>query len=193
MLLQKFLACGVAMVGEIAGEDRREMQIFPIFAGKLIHPMAYLASQALYLLQRKLIICLYKTRNDAEIHLALLRECLHRIKHAIMQRLSPENRHRHGTSRMQEHLLFAPTELRDKLLQCTILHREDIHIGIITHLRHVRERLRIQKRSQVFCRLHGAAEHLNHIVSGSMQGLAKMGSKITSSYQNYLHKSIPFL
>lgn len=60
MLLQKFLACGVAMIGEIAGEDRREMQIFPIFAGKLIHPMAYLACQALYLLQRKLIIASIK-------------------------------------------------------------------------------------------------------------------------------------
>ena len=123
-----------------------------------------------------------------------------------MQSLSPENRHRHGTSRMQEHLLLLltklflprkhllfPAEPRDKLLQRTILHREDIHIGIITHLRNIRERLRIQKRSQGFCRLHGSAEHLNHIVPGSMQGLAKMGSKITCSYQNYLHKSIPFL
>lgn len=60
MLLQKFLADSVAMVGEIAGEDRREMQIFSIFAGKLIYPMTDLYSQALYLLLRKLIIASMK-------------------------------------------------------------------------------------------------------------------------------------
>lgn len=60
MLLQKFLADSVAMVGEIAGEDRREMQISSIFAGKLIYPMTDLYSQALYLLLRKLIIASMK-------------------------------------------------------------------------------------------------------------------------------------
>lgn len=84
VLLQNFLAQGIAMIHEIAGKDGREMQVLAVFTRQMIHPTAHLMRHITDLLQGMLIIRLDKTRYLREIHLTLLGESLHRIKHTIM-------------------------------------------------------------------------------------------------------------
>ena len=131
MLLQDFLAQGIAMIHEIAGKDGREMQVLAVFTRQMIHPTAHLMRHITDQLQGVFIICLDKTRYLREIHLTLLGESLHRIKHTIMQSHSLENIHRDRACRMQKNLgLLSFAENRNQLYNSTILHRNDVQICI---------------------------------------------------------------
>ena len=104
MILQNLLAQSIAMIHEIAGKDGRKMQVLTVFTRQMIHPATHLMRHITNLLQGMLIIRLNKTRYLREIHLTLLGESLHRIKHTIMQCHPLEHIHRDRASRMQKDL-----------------------------------------------------------------------------------------
>ena len=73
------------------------------------------------------------------------------------------------------------------VFQYTVLHRDDIQVGIVGDSVVVGHRRGIRLLREFPCRLHRAAEHLYYFVTMSVQRLCQIRGKVSCTYKNNFH------
>ena len=132
MALKYLCRQGIAMVGEVAGEDCCQVQIAPLLTGQHHDTLADTACYPACHVKGIIIRSLNKKRYAREVYPTFLRERLHRIDDTIMAHRTLEDIQRHRPCRMIESLLTATiSQMRQQVAERCILDSYDKSIGLV--------------------------------------------------------------
>ena len=180
VLLQQTLAQGIQVVGEVAGEDGRQVQVAPLPGVGLHHSAGqdrgYLPEKACFFFRTTF----HEDGYVGKIQQPALAESLQGVEHAVAICMPLPDVHRDASGRMYpESLLPACHHLRQELHQGVVLERGDVELCVGRHARQARGIVGLHGLGQRACRLLRAAIYLHHPEAFAVEGMGQVGGQVT--------------
>ena len=167
------------------------MNLLSFFRIRHFNVIRYALGYLSYLAHRLFIRCLKETRYLAEIHLAILRECLHRIEHPVMLRLSLQHVHRYAPRRMHQHsILRLQPHFLGQSADSIILNRNDIYVSISVDFIDISSISTTYLPRQLASMLFRTTKHLQDLLSRIPQSPRQLRSQIPRTNYNYIHNEL---